>query len=132
MELVEANEAPARRDALGDLCQRIGFMLEGRKLRVDVAHERVKMNARLAADADARAEAVHQERLAATDATPQVDALRNIRRREQPPQRRFARFTKRRELVCQLLETIQRRALRVVERGIASRELGLEIIDERA
>ena len=49
-----------------------------REILVHVAHERVEMDARLAADGDRREEAVHEEALAAPDAAPQVDAARHV------------------------------------------------------
>ena len=82
MKFVEADETPATRDALGDDRERIGLVFQRRQFRVNIAHEGVKMDAGFAAHGDARAEAVHQKRLAATDAAEEINAARNLRRRE--------------------------------------------------
>ncbi len=104
--------------------------LSAGKLLVHVAHERVKVHARLAPDRDRREERVHQKALAATDAAPQVDAARHVGRQEQLLQRRLPRGAKRFELARELLEAIERCRLRVIERRAARREDRVEPRDE--
>jgi hypothetical protein len=79
-------------------------VLELRELGVHVAHERVEMHARLAADLHLAEERVHHQALAATDAAPQVDAARNVGRQEQALERRLASDLERFELVDQPVE----------------------------
>src|SRR5262245_21286611 len=119
MELVEADESPLARDASGDGGERIGLVLEARELLMHVANERVEVDARLALDPDGREERVHQEALAAADASPEVDAARNRRRRKQPLQRRAPRRTEGFEVGREPLQALEHGDLRVVERRAA-------------
>ncbi len=108
VELVEADEPPAARDARRDDGERILLVFHLGERRMHVAHEEMEVHARLAANGDGREEAVHQEALAAPDAAPQVDAARDVRRREQLLQRRLPRGAKRVELVGQDLQAVER------------------------
>ena len=56
VKLVEADEAPAARDALRHDRERILLAFQPREILVDVAHERMEMDARLPADGDGREE----------------------------------------------------------------------------
>ena len=116
MEFVEADETPVACDAPGDDGERIRLVFQRRQFRVNIAHEGVKMDAGFAAHGDARAEAVHQKRLAATDAAKQIDAARDLRRCEQTAQRRLASLAKGGQFVGQLLQAVERCGLCVIER----------------
>src|SRR4030095_6505371 len=88
------------------------------------------MDARLAANPHRHEESVHQEALAAPDAAPQVDAARNLWRHEDFRQRRLARGAEGFELGRQLLQSVERRELRMVERRAASSKQRLEPVDK--
>ena len=75
----------------------------------------------LAPDRHRHEEAVHQEALAAAHATPEVDAARHVGRVEQARAASIARAAKDREFVGQLLQPVERRGLRVVERRLQRR-----------
>ena len=108
VELVEADEAPPARDARGDGGERVGLLLQPGEVLVDVAHERVEMDARLAADRHGREEAVHQEALAAADAAPEVDAARDRGRREELRERRLPRGAEGPQRERELLQPVAR------------------------
>ena len=91
VKLVETDEAPLARDPRRDRGERIRLLLQPGQILVDVAHERVEMDARLAPHAHRREKPVHQEALAAPDPAPQIDAARDVGRREQLRQRRLPR-----------------------------------------
>jgi hypothetical protein len=132
VEFVEADEPPALGDPRGHRRQRIDFAFERIEVRVDVAHERMEVDTDLAPDRHRHEETVHQEALAAAHASPEVDAARHVRRVEQARQRRLPCGAKDREFVGQLLQPVERRGLRVVERRPAPGKQRLEIINERA
>ena len=79
VELVEADQAKALRDALAEVLERIARSGHLGELAVDLAHELVEMQARLPRQRQRGEEAVHQEALAAADAAPEVDAARDRR-----------------------------------------------------
>ena len=130
VELVEADEAMALCDPGRDKRKRILFVLECCKLLVHGAHEHVEMDACLAADGHRRKEAVHQEALAAPDATPHVHAARNVRRQEDFCQRRLARGAERFELRGKDFQPVERRELRMIECRATGREQRLEPVDK--
>ena len=100
--------------------------LQRREFFLDVAHERVEVHARLAADRHDGVERVHQQRLAATDAAPEVDAARDLGRRDQPAQPRLARDAEAREFRHEAVEPLGGGALRGVRRTAPGGESPLE------
>src|SRR5713101_4064636 len=76
VHLVEADEAVALGDALGERTQGIFAALQLLELPVDVAHEVVEMHAALPDQGQAPVEAVHQEALSPAHPAPQVHAAR--------------------------------------------------------
>ena len=83
VELVEANQAVSAGDAAAEFPQRIGCSLQVGEFAMHLAHELVKMQARLAQQRDAEVEAVHDETFAAAHPTVQVHATRERRARHQ-------------------------------------------------
>ena len=101
------------------------------QLLVHRPHERVKVHARLAPQRHRGEERIHQETLAATDATAEIHAARRHRRLQPAAQRRPPRRLKRHELVVQALQPIERRLLRAVEHDPAPLELGREMLAQK-
>jgi hypothetical protein len=116
----------------GDGRERVLLVLQPREILVNVAHECVEVDARLALYRDGGEERVHQEALAAADAAPQIDAARNVGRREDLLERRLARGAKRLELGGELLQALERRHLRVIEHRAARCEDRIDPRNERA
>ncbi len=77
VELVEADEPVAQRDAAAELLQRVGHALQVLQLAVHLAHELVEVQAHLALQGHGLEEAVHQEALAAPHPAVHVDAARD-------------------------------------------------------
>ena len=83
VELVEADQAKATRDAPPEFVQWIGRALEFLQFAVHLAHELVEVQPCLARQRHGLEEAVHQEALAPPHATVHVDAARNGRAHQQ-------------------------------------------------
>jgi hypothetical protein len=79
VELVEAEQPHFSGQAFGDLQQGIALALEFVQLAMDAVHEGVEMDPPLATVRHGVVEAVHQEALAAPDATPEIDPARHRR-----------------------------------------------------
>ena len=77
-ELIETDEARFARDLLGDEFQRVGVIGMFLQLIVDVLHETVEVTALAVLERQAVVEQIHQPGLAATDATPDVQALMKL------------------------------------------------------
>lgn len=81
VELVETEHA----DSVDDVVQRRAHRPEFVRPRVQICKEPMKVNA-LLADSDALVELVHEHRLAAADATPEVDPSADLTARDSGPQ----------------------------------------------
>ena len=79
VELVEADQPEAPRDAPPEFVERVDGAFEVLQFAVHLAHELVEVQARLAQQRHFVEEAVHQEALAAADAADHVDATRDRR-----------------------------------------------------
>ncbi len=104
VKLVEADQAMTSRDLRADRGERIDRVRQRSQLVVNAFHERVKMNAGLAAQGHGRVKGVHQEALPASDTSPDVYAARRDGRIEPAPKERSARPHEHRELARQVLE----------------------------
>ena len=111
--------------------QRILLARQRPQLVVDAFHEGMEMDAGLAPQRHRRIEGIHQEALAAADASPQVDAARRHRRIEPAPQQRQSRPAEFDQLVVQALQPVEGAELRVVEDDPAPVELRLQVREQR-
>src|SRR6185369_11428083 len=101
-------------DFAGNDGERVFFSLVAGQRVMDFLHEPVKVGARLARDRRAVEETVHQETLAAPDATPKVNTLYCLLASKQPDERRLEAFQAD-QVFIDALQTFQRRVLRGVE-----------------
>ena len=114
VELVEADQPVAPRDALAEFLQRVDRAVQLGQLAVHLAHELVEVQPRLALQRHGVEEAVHQEALAAADAAVHVDAARDRRPRDQLGQRIAAPRLVVGPLVLAALQRVDRAQLRGV------------------
>src|SRR5574337_2171345 len=103
VDLVEADQPEAPRDALPERVQRVRGALEFLQLAVDLAHELVKVQPGLAHQRHRLDEAVHQQALASAHAAPEVDPARARRAHQQLGDRVAAPRLVRRPLVLAAL-----------------------------
>lgn len=119
MELVETEQPNFAGNALGDPGEGILFALQLLQLAMNVMHEGVEVHPPLATVRNRIVEAVHQKTLAASDATPEVNAARDFRWRQEAPQLAAAPDLERQQLVVQALQTLGGSTLSAVSREFA-------------
>ena len=95
VKLIKANQPKALRQSFGDGHQGISLMLERSQLLVNAAHERMKVNTRLATNFRHRIKRIHQEAFAAPDAAVKIHTAWCGRAREHTTHQRCARVAKR-------------------------------------
>ena len=132
VKFVEADQPVAAGDPRRHRRQRVFLARERLQLVVDAFHESMKVNAGLAPQRNGRIKGIHQEALAAADASPQVDAAWRQRRMEPASQQRQPRSAEFDQLVVQALQPVEGAQLRVVEDDPAPIEFGLEVREQRA
>ena len=132
-ELVEAEHAGTRGEALGDRFERIGLALQLLQLGVHAVHETVEVDAYLEFERQAVVERIHQEGLAAPDATPQVETVhrwaRLARASAQPLEPAVAlalRGRRREQVVIDAIERLHRGLLRRV--GVVAEAQQVDLI----
>src|SRR3989475_247430 len=111
VQFVEADEAIALGDALGERAQGIFAALQLLELAVHVAHEVVESHAPFPDQRQAPVEAVHQEALSPADPAPQVHAARQRRVHHQALERRAAPRLVGGPLLVELLQPLDRAQL---------------------
>ena len=84
MELVEADQAIALRDAFGHLIERILHTFDFVKLAMHAAHEFVKMQTSFTLNRHGRVKRVHQKAFPTSDTSPEVYPSGHIRTLKQP------------------------------------------------
>ena len=83
VKLIEANQSVPFSDALAQGIERVGRALQRGEFSVDLTHELMKMQPRLASHGDGVKKTIHQKTFAPANATKQVDATRYFRPTEQ-------------------------------------------------
>src|SRR5574337_557602 len=131
VELVEADQPEAPRDALPERVQRVRGALEFLQLAVDLAHELVKVQPGLAHQRHRLVKAVHQQALAAADAAPEVDPARDRRLDQQLGDRIAAPRLVRGPFVGAALQRGDRAQLRRIARVAAFGEGALVALGDR-
>ncbi len=122
LHLVEAEKAELPRDFLGDRPDRIvdPGLARGMQRRLHLLHEGVEMHPALGLDPDIVVKEVHQHRLAASDAAPEIEALHRLGRLAEYPVEKsllpVARFF---QLLADALQVRQHGALRRVLTEVA-------------